>query len=324
MIYDYSLLTSFLFTSLFIFVSVYTIYHARNRINIKSNVKKSEEQVISKQITFDLNLLYTLLAFLIVIRLFFLFIFPIELQKASLSDSIFSLRFGFVIFQGIAVSHYIFFFIRLKLLKQISDKDKANQTLKLLYRGLGLSISEVILSFIGYAYLSYNQILPEISALHFKSFDPLESYFILYLSILTVTFLILFFFSYLILQKKKNLFNISIFVALQFITLIIAVLLTIKQLPFFFSGNFLKVSAMQLLSYSTGFIGWIWFFILLIGIGSQIFNITIIRMRKQFANQQIAVNYSMQLVKICILSLTIISIVSILPVLFSILTYIQR
>ena len=107
MIYDYSLLTSFLFTSLFIFIVVYSIYHSRSGSALGSK-KKSEEQVISKQIAFDLKLINILLIILIGIRVFFLIVYPLELEDNSIVNSLFSIRFNFLVLQGAAIAFYIY------------------------------------------------------------------------------------------------------------------------------------------------------------------------------------------------------------------------
>ena len=316
LIYDYTLLSSFLFASLLILIIGYT-RHLMQRLAIKNKAsdKKAEIQYNSKLVDINCRLIIFIVLIIIITRIAFTTAFPLEVEQLQRADSFFSMRTLFLVWQSMIVFSYVYFLFRMFLGNRIVDEFRYMYLAKTLAFYAMFTIIDLMTSFLLYNILIYDLIFPVYDVL-----SPLNSQILLnnqYLNILLILAglagFILFFIR---LQKKRTPFNFIGYIFLHIGTIIIVLFFMFNNIDYFFAKQSLLYSALDIFSFSTGFAGWIWLSVLCIGLSSQAFGFTIIRWKDRFINKQIAINYIVQLVKLSFVSVLCICLIAVLPVVF--------
>ncbi|MEJ2542697.1 MAG: hypothetical protein P8Y99_01380 [Calditrichaceae bacterium] len=177
------------------------------------------------------------------------------------------------------------------------------------------AIIDLISSFTIYNVLTYDLIYPVDNVLPMS--DNAQYINNNYMNILSVlTGLIGFIIFYIRVQKKRTPFNFLGFIVLHIITVCLVLYFMLDHVEYFFTNHSLLYSALDIFSFSDGFVGWIWMLIIFLGLSSQTFSWTIIRWKDRFINKQIAINYIVQLSKLSLTSVLCMCFIAILPLIF--------
>lgn len=316
LVYDYTLLSSFLFASLLILIIGYTRYlMQRLAQKNKESDKKAEIQYNSKRVDINCRLIIFIVFIIVISRIAFTATFPIEVNQLQRTDSIFSMRTFFLIWQTILVFSYIYFLFRMFLGNRIIDEFRYIYLAKTLAFYAVVAIIDLVSSFIFYNILIYDLIFP------INDVIPVSNSLIpqgnQYINILLIFIgLIGFILFFIRLQKKRTPFNFIGYILIHVVLLSFVLFFMFSNIDYFFAEKSLVYSALDIFSFSTGFAGWIWLSVLYLGLSSQSFGFTIIRWKDKFINKQIAINYIVQLVKLSFVSVICICFIAILPVIF--------
>jgi hypothetical protein len=315
LIFDYTLLTSFLFTSLLILILGYTNYLIKEWIQKNDSAGKAENQYNSKKVDINCRLVIFLIVAIIISRTGFVVTFPVAVQKYGRADFLFSMRTIFLIWQSIVILTYIYFLFRIFLEKRLKDDYHYQYLQKTFLFYAVFSILDLISSFLLYNFISYDLIFPvskNISPTILTNTNS-ESFYGLFLLLIMLTGFVLFFIR---IQKKRAPFNFISYSILHLFTLMIIIYFMYENIAYYFAGQSLLHSALNIFSVSSGFAGLIWLVILYLGIASQTFAYTIIRWKDKFINKQIAINYTVQLSRLSFVSVICLSFIAVLPMIF--------
>lgn len=316
MIYDYTLLSSFLFSSLLILIIGYT-RHLMQRLakaNLSSD-KKAEIQYNSKRVDINCQLIIFIVYIIIISRIGFTASFPLEVEQFHRIDSIFSMRFLFLTWQSIIIFSYVYFLFRIFLGNRLMDEYRYMYLEKTLVFYAVIAIFDLIASFSFYNLIIYDLIFPVNDIL--STVNPpiihIDQYISLILILIGLVGFILFFIR---VQKKRTPFNFIGYIFMHVVTLSLVIYFMFTNIEYFFAVQSLLYSALDVFSISTGFAGWIWLLVLYLGLSSQAYGYTIIRWKDKFINKQIAINYVVQLGKLSFVSVICICFIAMLPVVF--------
>ncbi|MBN1406585.1 MAG: hypothetical protein JW956_02280 [Calditrichaceae bacterium] len=313
--YDYALLSSFLFASLLILIIGYTRYLMQRFADQNEKSGKAEIQYNSKRVDINSRLIIFMVLMIILSRIAFIVMLPSELQQHHRVNFIFSMRTFFLVWQSILVFSYIYYLFRIFLGKRLQDAFRYAYLSKTLFVFAILTIIDLISSFSFYNIITYNLIF-SVENIQSISDKPLllskESISIAAILIGLIGFILFF----IRLQKKRTPFNFLGYVILHILTICFVLYFIFDHIEYFFTNQSLLYSALDIFSLSGGFVGWIWLFILFLGLSSQAFGLTIIRLKDKFINKQIAINYIVQLSKLSFVSVICFCFIAILPIIF--------
>ena len=315
MIYDYTLLSSFLFTSLLILIIGYTRHLMQRLADKNKTPSKAEIQYNSKRVDINCRLIIFIVFIIIISRIAFTVSFPTEFEQYQRIDFIFSIRTIFLAWQSILIFSYIYFLFRIFLGNRLQDEYRYQYLSKALIFYAIIAIIDLISSFSIYNILSYDLIYPieDMVSLSGKQIYLNQEYISLLSILIGLIGFIIFFIR---VQKRRTPFNFLGYIILHLITLSLIVYFMFDHIEYFFTSQSLLYSALDIFSFSTGFIGWIWLSITYLGLSSHAFGYTIIRWKDKFINRQIAINYIVQLNKLSFVSVLCICFIAILPVVF--------
>ena len=316
MIYDFSLLSSFLFASLLLLIIGYT-KHLMQRLTMDNQTSgKAEKQYNSKRVEINCRLIIFIVFMIIITRLTFIITFPIEIQHFNRPDSILTIRTLFLAWQSIIIFSYVYFLFRIYLGNRLQDEFRYLYLGKTIKFYSLIAITDLLSSFLIYNLISYDLIYPvNVSIPHLDIKLSLTNEYITMISILVfIAGFILFF---LRVQKKRTPFNFMGYLILHILTVSIAVYFMFEHLEYFFTRQSLLYSALDVFNVSTGFAGWIWLAIIFLGFSSQTFGYTIIRWKDKFINKQIAINYVVQLNKLSFVSVICVCSIAVMPMIFN-------
>jgi len=298
-IYDYALLSSFLFASLLILIIGYTRFLMQRLA--KKNSGKAEIQYNSKRVEINCRLIIFIIFIIIISRAAFTATFPSGISQYQRTDYIFSTRTIFLCWQSILIFSYIYFLFKIFLSKRLQDVFRYQYLSKTLVLFAVIAIIDLITSFSFYNVVSYDLIYPieEIVTISEKQIYFQKEYINLLSILIGLTGFIVFFIR---VQKKRTPFNFLGYIIMHSITLLLIVYFIFDHTEYFFTSQSFLYSALDIFSFSSGFVGWIWLFIIYLGLSSQVFGLTIIRWKDKFINKQIAINYIVQLSKLSFIS----------------------
>jgi len=323
LIYDYTLLTSFLFASLLILIIGYTKLHIKRLIDQKSSQGKAENQVYTKRIEFETRLIFFILLVIFLTRFACILFFPYELKQLLILDSFFSLRYIFLTLQGIIILSYVYLFFRILISMRFLEEYRYIYLNNALNAGALFIFFEIILSIILYSMISMDLILSDQNqSILYSESQNLPGISETTIFLLLSLFIFIYFF--LRIQKRRNPFNFMGYVITHLSTILISIYFTHLNLPYFFDPKSLLYSGLDVYRYTTGYSGWVWLFILCMGLASQLFGFLIIRNKNKFINRQIAMNYTIQLSRIILVSVLGVSIIALLPSIFVVIINLQR
>jgi len=313
--YDYALLSSFLFASLLILIIGYTRFLMQRLADKNKNTGKAEIQYNSKRVDINCRLIIFIVIIIIISRAAFIVMFPSEIQQYQRADFIFSIRTFFLTWQSLLIFSYIYFLFRIFLGKRLQDAYRYDYLGKTLIVFALITIFDLISSFSFYSLLTYDLVYP-IERL-ISAPDKQLNLNGEYISILAILIgLIGFIIFFIRVQRKRTPFNFLGYIILHLVTLSVILYFMFGHVEYFLTNQSLLYSALDIFSLSSGFVGWIWIFIIYLGLSSQAFGFTIIRWKDKFINKQIAINYIVQLSKLSLISVLCICFIAILPVIF--------
>jgi hypothetical protein len=314
-IYDYTLLSSFLFSSLLILIIGYSRYLMQRLAHKNKNSGKAEIQYNSKRVDINLRLIIFIVFIIIISRITFIVTFPSEIAQYQRTDYIFSMRTFFLSWQSILVFSYIYFLFRIFLGDRLQIAFRYQYLSKTLIFFAIITMIDLITSFTLYNILSYNLIYPieDIVIETNRQLNLSKEYFIILLIIIGLTGFIIFFIR---IQKKRTPFNFLGYILLHIVTLSFGVYYMFDHIEYFFTNQSILYSGLEIFSSSSGFVGWIWLSVIYLGLSSQAFGLTIIRWKDKFINRQIAINYIVQLSKLSFISVLCVFFIAVLPVVF--------
>ncbi len=315
MIYDYALLSSFLFASLLILTIGYSQYLIQRLAHKNKISGKAEIQYNSKRVDVNCKLIIFIVFIIIVSRIAFIMTFPSEIAQYQRTDFIFSIRTFFLTWQSILVFSYIYFLFRIFLGGRLQEAFRYSYLSKTLIFFAIITIIDIIASFSVYNILSYDLMYPieDVVSQNGRELSLSKEYLIILSIIIGLIGFIIFFIR---IQKKRTPFNFLGFILLHIVTLSLLMYYMFDHIEYFFTNQSLLYSGLDIYNFSSGFVGWIWLFIIYLGLSSQTFGLTIIRWKDKFVNRQIAINYIIQLSKLSFISVLCVFFIAILPVVF--------
>lgn len=309
MISDFTFLTSLLFASLLILTLAYTISHLESIYKAKPD---RQDQTQNKAIINDLRIIFFNLTAILLTRLSFMVVFIIEIDFLSIQGTFLSQQTLFIALQSLFISVYVFVLFQLLIHDQLLP-DHQNRYVKGILKGSILFVCfDIITSFVFYALVNYEMILPfqrvlpDIAQLEDVTlFWPETLLLLIGLAALTVLFIFME-------HKKRSALYFTTYSILYGLILILVMLLSYKNVSYFFDTKSLLYSGLELFTYQNGFIGWFWILLFSLGAGGQIFGYKLIHLRPKFINKQIASFYIVQLIRLsfmCVLGLSVFSLV---------------
>jgi len=312
---DFTLLTSLLFASLLILTLGYTILHLQRISTAKSD---RQDQNHNKSIQTDLRIIFFILTAILLTRLSFMILFVAETDFLSIQGTFLSQRTVFIALQGLYISVYGFILFKL-LIQDRLQPDHQFPCVKGTLKGSALFVLfEIMTSFIFYAAANFDMILPlqrEMPATtqreEFTLFWP--EIFLLLIGLFVLIILFLF-----MQRQKRYALYFTAYSILYSLILPLTIILTYKNVTYFFDTKSLLYSGLELFTHQTGFIGWFWLVLFCLGTAGQGFGYSLIRLRHKFVNKQIASFYLLQLSRLSFISLLGLSLFALLP---SILIY---
>lgn len=317
MIYDYSILSALILSSLLILI-IGIFRSILLKITAAQTNDSDENYLIHvNKVNIILKILFFLLLVIGLSKLTFIISYPIEINQLSINVSFYSLHFFYITAQGFIFFLYFLFFFLLLLFHRLKLDFRYSYLLKVLNFFLYFILADLLSSFIIYIQINFDLLLP---GNFIKDMKPVEieqgfnkSYLILLLSGL---FYIIF---YLRFQKRRSRFNSRIYGVFYFTTIILIIYLTKMNLPYFFETNSSLYSGISIYGYQSGFAGLVWLFVLLSGICSQIYSTVVLSQKSHFISVHHNINYFLQLNRVAFISTVGLIIITSLPLILKII-----
>ncbi len=315
MYHDVFILISLILSSVLIALIAFSFSPLKSIYSANTSSRDKKFKIKIDKTELMLRIILFIIVLNIICRLVFIVAFSAEINNYDLTTSFFSLPFIFMVEQTVVFSVFMMFAAVLLLYFRL----KLENRFKYLRNVLIVLLLFVIIDLIsvGYLYIKTGAVLLIPHDAEFTTSDTFDvsSHGRAYL-LLTFGIVIFILLAYN-LHNQRNFIN-SILQAFSYIsTIIFAAYLTIISISYFFEGQTYLYSALSFINYDLGFLGLVWLFIFLSGVSCQMYNIVLLKRKKNFISEQYCLNYFVHLNRISLVSFFGVCIIAFFPLILN-------